>query len=71
MALGCAKVNISTQLKVAFIDGFCQYHRANPEDYEPLRVIDGQYRRMEEEVVEKIRLFAGSGAFEVGKEKDA
>lgn len=71
MALGCAKVNISTQLKVAFIDGFCGYHRENPGDYEPLRVIEGQYRRMEEEVAEKIRLFAGSGGCDVGKEREA
>ena len=31
--LGCAKVNISTQLKYAFIDGFVNYHNGSPAEY--------------------------------------
>lgn len=59
--LGCAKVNISTNLKYAFIDGFADYHRANPEDYEPLRVLAAQFQRMKELVREKLRQFGSSG----------
>ena len=59
--LGCAKVNISTNLKHAFIDGFADYHRANPGDYEPLRVLDAQYAGMKQLIRDKIRQFGGSG----------
>jgi len=27
-----------------FIESFEEYRRANPDDYEPLRVIDAQYK---------------------------
>ena len=59
--LGCAKVNISTNLKHAFIDGFCDYHRDNPNDYEPLRVLKGQYDAMKDLLKAKIRQFGGVG----------
>ena len=69
--LGCAKVNISTQLKYAFIDGFCGYHEENPKDYEPLRVIDGQYRRMEEEIGAKIEQFGAAGKAKYKKDESS
>lgn len=59
--LGCAKVNISTNLKHAFIDGFADYHRANPDDHEPLRVLGAQFAGMKQLIREKIRQFGGSG----------
>jgi len=59
--LGCAKINISTQLKYAFIDGFVDYHRDNPRDYEPLKVLDAQFQRIESLIAEKIRQFGGAG----------
>ena len=43
IARGSAKVNISTNLKHVFVDSFVKYHRENPKDFEPLRVIDAQY----------------------------
>ena len=58
---GCAKVNISTNLKHTFIDGFCDYHRDNPADYEPLRVLGAQYERMMDLFREKIAQFGGRG----------
>jgi ketose-bisphosphate aldolase len=58
IALGCAKVNISTQLKYAFIDGFVEYHNAHKE-YEPLKPIAAQFERIKNEVAEKIKLFSG------------
>lgn len=59
--LGCAKVNISTNLKYDFINGFCDYHRDHPEEYEPLRLIEAQFQRMKTMVAEKIRQFGGAG----------
>jgi ketose-bisphosphate aldolase len=59
--LGCAKVNISTNLKHVFIDGFADYHTANPDDYEPLRVLGAQFEAMEALVMEMIRKFGGEG----------
>jgi fructose/tagatose bisphosphate aldolase len=59
--LGCAKVNISTNLKHVFIDGFCDYNREHPDDYEPLRVLGAQFEAMKRLVGEKIAQFGGSG----------
>jgi fructose-bisphosphate aldolase class II/tagatose 1,6-diphosphate aldolase GatY/KbaY len=58
--LGCAKVNISTQLKHAFIDSFVDYHLAKKE-YEPLKPLGAQLDRMKAEVAERIRQFGGEG----------
>ena len=58
---GCAKVNISTQLKHAFVDGFSDYHKANPDDYEPLKVLEAQFEFMKQFLRKKIRQFGGSG----------
>ncbi len=62
ISLGCAKVNISTQLKYAFIDGFVDYHNRNNTEYNPLKVIDGQFKQLKSGIVEKIRLFRKSQA---------
>ena len=54
---GCAKVNISTQLKYAFIDGFVNYHESNPDEYNPLKELTSQYINVKEAVVSNIRFF--------------
>ncbi|HEY8519122.1 MAG TPA: class II fructose-bisphosphate aldolase [Gammaproteobacteria bacterium] len=59
--LGCAKINISTNLKHVFIDSFVQYHEQNPKDYEPLRVLRAQYDALKELFKEKIEQFGGAG----------
>jgi ketose-bisphosphate aldolase len=61
ISLGCAKVNISTQLKYAFIDGFVNYHNANNTEYNPLKVIDAQFDALKTGIIEKINLFGSSG----------
>ena len=63
--LGCAKINISTQLKHAFIDGFAEYRRDNPRDYEPLNLLDAQFQRVQRLIAEKIRQFGGAGSASV------
>ncbi len=61
ISLGCAKVNISTQLKHAFIDEFIAYHQAHDEEYEPLKVLDAQYERLKKEIKENIERFSSIG----------
>jgi ketose-bisphosphate aldolase len=61
ISLGCAKVNISTQLKYAFIDGFVAYHNANNTEYNPLKVVDAQFNELKAGIIEKINLFGSSG----------
>jgi len=56
--LGCAKVNISTQLKHSFINGFVEYHREHRQ-YEPLKLLGAQFERMKREIEQKIRQFGG------------
>lgn len=61
ISLGCTKVNISTQLKYVFIDGFVAYHNANNTEYNPLKVIDAQLHQLQAGIVEKIKLFGSAG----------
>lgn len=61
IALGCAKVNISTQLKYAYIDGFVNYHNAHNTEYNPLKELDAQYKALEAAVIENIKIFGSEG----------
>lgn len=61
IALGCAKVNISTQIKYAFIDGFVAYHNAHNTQYDPLKVLKAQFDEMKKGIAANIRLFGGAG----------
>ena len=60
ISLGCAKVNISTAIKYAFIDGFVDYHVAN-KAYEPLKPLAAQYDAVHKVVTDNIRLFGSEG----------
>ena len=60
ISLGCAKVNISTAIKYAFIDGFVDYHTANKQ-YEPLKPLGAQLQRINDVVAAKIKLFGSAG----------
>jgi ketose-bisphosphate aldolase len=61
IALGCAKVNISTQIKYAFIDGFVGYHNAHNTQYDPLKVLQAQFDEMKKAIVGNIKLFGSAG----------
>jgi len=61
ISLGCAKVNISTQLKYAFIDGFVTYHNTHNTKYNPLKVIEAQFDALKAGIIEKINLFGSAG----------
>ena len=60
IGLGCAKINISTQLKYAFIDGFLSYHKSNPTEYNPLTILQAQYTALKQAVEENILLFGSN-----------
>lgn len=60
IALGCSKINISTQLKYAFINGFVDYFNENPKEYNPLTVLNAQYVALKKAVVENILLFGSN-----------
>lgn len=57
ISLGCAKVNISTELKYNFIDGIVNYYAENPKQYDPLKVLGAQYEQMAAMVRKYIELF--------------
>ncbi|MHC4117785.1 MAG: class II fructose-bisphosphate aldolase [Planctomycetota bacterium] len=61
ISLGAAKVNISTQLKYAFIDGFVGYHNAHNTEYNPLKVIDAQFAELKAGIIDNIDLFGSAG----------
>jgi fructose/tagatose bisphosphate aldolase len=58
--IGCAKINISTNLKHVFIDSFADYHTQNPKDYEPLRVLSAQFDALKALFMAKISQFGGT-----------
>jgi ketose-bisphosphate aldolase len=60
ISLGCAKINISTNLKHVFVESFAQYHRDYPDDYEPLRLIQAQYEACKDLFKSKIAEFGGT-----------
>jgi ketose-bisphosphate aldolase len=60
IARGSAKVNISTNLKHVFVQSFIDYHTAKPKDFEPLRLIDAQYKACKEMFHGFIEKFGGS-----------
>jgi ketose-bisphosphate aldolase len=61
ISLGCAKVNISTQLKYAFIDGFVAYHNAHNTQYDPLKVLGAQFDTLKAAIIGNITLFGSAG----------
>jgi len=61
ISMGCAKVNISTQLKYAFIDGFVAYHNAHNTQYDPLKVLGAQLDALKTGIIRNIELFGSAG----------
>lgn len=61
IALGCAKVNISTMLKHTLIDSFLEYHGSHAAEYEPLKAFTHQLERLATDVRGMIRLFGSEG----------
>jgi ketose-bisphosphate aldolase len=61
ISLGCAKINISTNLKHVFVESFVDYHQKHPTDFEPLRLITAQFDACKDLFKSKIAEFGGTG----------
>jgi ketose-bisphosphate aldolase len=61
IARGCAKVNISTALKIAFIQSGYDYVTAHPTEYDPPRLFDAQRTAVLEMAKEHIARFGAQG----------
>ena len=61
ISMGCAKVNISTQLKHTFIDSFVNDHAENPSRYNPLATLEAQNRALKNAVAGYLKLFGSEG----------
>jgi fructose-bisphosphate aldolase class II len=61
IALGAAKVNISTALKKTYADGFANYLQKNPTQYDPLKLIGAVQHDVTEMAKGYFRLFGSEG----------
>jgi fructose/tagatose bisphosphate aldolase len=53
IAKGGSKINVSTELKHIFRDSIEGYYKANPDDYEPVKVI----KHVEQNIMQRIEGF--------------
>jgi fructose-bisphosphate aldolase class II len=58
---GCAKVNISTALKVAYLSAGFDYLTANPGEYDPPKVFAAQRAAVKDMAAHHIRMFGSEG----------
>jgi fructose-bisphosphate aldolase class II len=61
IALGAAKVNISTQLKKTYADGFANYLAKNPTQYDPLKLIGAVQNDVTEMAKGFLKTFGSAG----------
>jgi ketose-bisphosphate aldolase len=61
IARGCAKVNISTALKIAFVDAHKEYLDANPGKHDPPALLKHVGAAVKEMAAEHIRIFGSAG----------
>ena len=61
IARGCAKVNISTALKIAFVDAHREYLDANPAKKDPPSLLKHVRTAVKEMAEQHIRIFGSAG----------
>ena len=61
IARGCAKVNISTALKIAFVDAHREYLEANPGKHDPPSLFEHVRAAVKEMAEYHIRMFGSAG----------
>ena len=61
IARGCAKVNISTALKIAFVDAHREYLDANPGKHDPPSLLRHVRAAVKEMAERHIRIFGSAG----------
>ncbi len=58
---GAVKVNISTQLKITFADGFKTYLENKPIEYNPIKLLESVKINIKEMAMDFIRIFGSDG----------
>jgi fructose/tagatose bisphosphate aldolase len=58
---GCAKVNISTALKIAFVDAHREYLEANPGKHDPPKLLAHVRAAVKQMAEDHIRIFGSAG----------
>jgi fructose-bisphosphate aldolase class II len=58
---GCAKVNISTALKIAFVDAHREYLDANPGKHDPPKLLEHVRGAVKDVAAKHIRMFGSAG----------
>jgi len=61
IARGCAKVNISTALKIAFVDAHREYLDANPDKHDPPKLLAHVRDRVKAMAEQHIKIFGSAG----------
>ena len=61
IARGCAKVNISTALKIAFVDAHREYLEANPGKHDPPKLLAHVRTAVKQMAEDHIRIFGSAG----------
>ena len=61
IAAGCAKVNISTMLKIRFADSFRNYLEAKPKEYDPMKLQKAVHADLVEMAKGFMETFGGAG----------
>jgi ketose-bisphosphate aldolase len=61
IARGCAKVNISTALKIAFVDSFREYLESNPGKHDPPSLLKSASDAVQAMAIEHMRIFGSVG----------
>jgi ketose-bisphosphate aldolase len=61
IARGCAKVNISTALKIAFVDSFREYLESNPGKHDPPALLKSASDAVQAMAIEHMRIFGSVG----------
>ncbi|PAV31138.1 tagatose-bisphosphate aldolase [Virgibacillus profundi] len=61
IALGCAKVNVSTELKIPFSETLREHLIANPNETDPRKYLNPAKAKMKEAVIEKILICMSDG----------
>ena len=65
ISLGIRKINIDTELRVAFVKGITDTLHQNPDEIDPRKILGRAREGMTKVVREKIRLFGSSGKGEL------
>jgi fructose-bisphosphate aldolase class II len=61
ISLGCAKVNISTMLKITYCDANRSYLSEKPEEHDPMKLMNYVHNRVESMAINFMDTFGSTG----------